>query len=84
MKTHDDEFHPAMILDRDNQILSSGEARIYTAQSRGVFLPHTPPDEEKLLTHGAIVLVSRDRIPLRHLERCRSYGNLHYEFDFDS
>jgi hypothetical protein len=75
----------ATLLDADNRILSTGEARIYTEQCCGVFWPHAPADEDLLLKTVASVQTSDGHIlSILKISRCPADFPpvVHYDFDF--
>ena len=77
---------PAKILARDNQLLSSGTARLYTKKCCGTFWPLAPADCRNLQGRAAI-LQAKDgsRYELKDFHACPLHHPAvvnHCEFDF--
>lgn len=79
---------PAKILGRDSQLLSTGEARLYTKLHSGVYWPPNAADCQKLPESAAILKMSDgSRYALRNMKVCPhsfpdSVSN-HCDFDYD-
>ena len=87
MKILNDGNYLATLRDADNQILSSGEARFYSSEFRGVFWPQEQADEDLLLTKTASVQTSEGHIlAIRKIARCQAGFPpvVHYDFDFEA
>lgn len=75
---------PAVLLDSDNQPLSTGEALIYTAQSRGVFWPQEPANRDTILKSATSVQMSDgQKLAIHNLFQCPAQfpPEMHFHFE---
>ena len=83
MPIPDDAIAPAVLLDSENRLLSSGEARIYTAKGYGVFWPQSPANEDLILKSAAIVQMSTgEKIRIRNVQLCWRDDSQPRHFEF--
>jgi hypothetical protein len=79
--------YPTTLRDHDSQPLSTGMARLYMSQGRGVFWPQAPIIEDWMLKKATTVQTSDGHtLSLRKIERCLADWPpvAHYDFEFDA
>lgn len=78
---------PAKILDRDSQLLSTGEVRLYTKLCSGMFWPQDVEDFRK--TQGSAAILQMEyggQYKLVNFRACSSHHSdvvNHWEFDYE-
>jgi len=77
---------PATVLDRDNQPLASGQARLYTRHNCGTFWPQVPKDVHSLPNYATMLRSSTGSLyEIRNLKVCPHHHPEivnHCEFDY--
>ena len=83
-KLDSSKIYQAILLGRDNQSVSNGEARFLIGASRGVFWPRDGAKEDTILKNGATVKTSEDHlVSIHNVSRCPTESERHYDFQFD-
>jgi hypothetical protein len=87
MKLRDDIRYAAVLLDGDNQLLSTGETWLRPEKTDGVFWPNTPANEDLILKSAKILKVVGKaslrilKIDVHHGEAAPPYFQAGLDFD---
>jgi hypothetical protein len=80
-----DGTYPATLRDKENQILSDGEARFNIKLRRGVFWPQEPINEDLILKSATAVQTSKGHTAaILKIKRCPAEfpPAVHFDFEF--